>query len=102
LVYGAVLRFEEQVGVFNLEGKDTNIKTNYRDFFPVPPDPASAPSCNKEGVLGVFAGIIGTMQAAETIKFITGIGKSLCNIIVSYNALTNLFYGFKQGHYQQI
>jgi adenylyltransferase/sulfurtransferase len=94
LVYGAVLRFEGQVGVFNLADKDTNIKTNYRGLFPVPPDPASAPSCNEAGVLGVLPGIIGTMQATEAIKIIAGIGKPLCNTIVSYNALTNLFYEF--------
>ncbi|HET7118402.1 MAG TPA: molybdopterin-synthase adenylyltransferase MoeB [Hanamia sp.] len=94
LVYGAVLRFEGQVGVLNMEDKDTNIKTNYRDLFPVPPDPASAPSCNEAGVLGVLPGIIGTLQATEAIKIITGIGKPLCNTIVSYNALTNLFYEF--------
>ena len=94
LVYGAVLRFEGQVGVFNMADKVTNIKTNYRDLFPVPPDPASAPSCTEAGVLGVLPGIIGTMQATEAIKIITGIGKTLCNTIVSYNALTNLFYDF--------
>lgn len=94
LVYGAVLRFDGQVGVFNLAEKNTNIKTNYRDLFPVAPDSASAPSCNEAGVLGVLPGIIGTMQAAETIKIITGMGKPLCNTIVSYNALTNFFYEF--------
>ncbi len=94
LLYGAVLRFEGQIGVFNMEDKDTNIKSNYRDLFPVPPDPASAPSCNEAGVLGVLPGIIGTMQATEVIKIITGIGKPLCNTIISYNALTNLFYDF--------
>ncbi|MEO8116051.1 MAG: HesA/MoeB/ThiF family protein [Bacteroidota bacterium] len=95
LVYGAVLRFEGQVGVFNLAEKNTNIKTNYRDLFPVPPDPASAPSCSEAGVLGVLPGIIGTLQATEAIKIITGIGKPLCNTIVSYNALNNLFYDFQ-------
>ncbi len=94
LVYGAVLCFEGQVGVFNLADKITSTKTNYRDLFPVPPDPASAPSCNEAGVLGVLPGIIGTLQATEAIKIITGIGKPLCNTIVSYNALTNLFYEF--------
>ncbi|HEY5370093.1 MAG TPA: molybdopterin-synthase adenylyltransferase MoeB [Hanamia sp.] len=94
LVYGSVLRFEGQVGVFNLAEKNTNIKTNYRELFPFPPDPTSAPSCNEAGVLGVLPGIIGTMQANEAIKIITGIGKPLCNTIISYNALTNLFYEF--------
>jgi adenylyltransferase/sulfurtransferase len=94
LVYGAVLRFEGQVGVLNLADAITQIKTNYRDLFPEPPNPATAPSCNEVGVLGVLPGIIGTMQATEAIKIITGIGKPLCNTIVSYNALNNLFYEF--------
>lgn len=94
LVYGAVLRFEGQAGVFNMADMVTNIKTNYRDLFPEPPDPASAPSCIEAGVLGVLPGIIGTIQAAEAIKIITGIGKPLCNTIISYNLLTNLFYDF--------
>jgi len=94
LVYGAVLRFEGQVGVFNLTDQETGCMTNYRDFFPQPPLPSSVPSCNEAGVLGVLPGIIGTMQAAEAIKVITGIGKPLCNKIVSYNLLNNLFYEF--------
>lgn len=94
LVYGAVLRFEGQVGVFNLMDKETGCITNYRDLFPQPPLPASVLSCNEAGVIGVLPGIIGTMQAAEALKIITGIGKPLCNKIVSYNLLNNLFYEF--------
>ena len=94
LVYGAVLQFEGQVAVFNLADIDTNIKTNYRDLFPKPPSPSSTLSCSEAGVLGVLPGIIGVMQASETIKIITGLGKPLCNTIVSYNALNNLFYEF--------
>jgi len=95
LVYGAVLRFEGQIGVFNLVDKDTNSKTNYRDLFPKPPDLDSAISCNDLGVLGVIPGIIGTMQATEALKIITGIGKPLVNKIISYNALENTFYDFE-------
>jgi adenylyltransferase/sulfurtransferase len=95
LIYGAVLRFEGQIGVFNLADKDTNNKTNYRDLFPKPPDLDSAISCNDVGVLGVIPGIIGTMQATEALKIITGIGKPLTNKIISYNALENTFYDFE-------
>jgi adenylyltransferase/sulfurtransferase len=95
LVYGAVLRFEGQVGVFNLIDNETKIKTNYRDLFPEPPNPLNALSCNEAGVIGVLPGIIGTMQATEAIKIITGIGKPLCNKIISYNALQNSFYDFE-------
>jgi adenylyltransferase/sulfurtransferase len=95
LVYGAVLRFEGQIGVFNLADKTTKIKTNYRDLFPKPPDSDSAISCNDVGVFGVIPGIIGTMQATEAIKIIIGIGKPLVNKIISYNALENTFYDFE-------
>ena len=95
LIYGAVLRFEGQIGVFNLADKDTNSKINYRDLFPKPPDFASAISCSEVGVLGVIPGIIGTMQATEALKIITGIGKPLVNKIISYNALENTFYDFE-------
>ncbi len=103
LVYGAVLRFEGQVGIFNLLDKDRNLKTNYRDLFPIPPAPGSTPSCSEAGVLGVLPGIIGVMQATECIKIITGIGKPLSNTILSYNCLSNQFYEFavvpnEKGH----
>ncbi|MBI5857729.1 MAG: HesA/MoeB/ThiF family protein [Sphingobacteriales bacterium] len=92
LVYGAVLRFEGQVGVFNLTTEQTKTKTNYRDLFPEPPDPSSTLSCSEAGVLGVLPGIIGILQATETIKIITGIGKPLADSIISFNALNNQFY----------
>ncbi|TRX27784.1 molybdopterin-synthase adenylyltransferase MoeB [Flavobacterium franklandianum] len=95
LIYGAVLRFEGQIGIFNLADKITNIKTNYRDLFPKPPSLDSAISCNDVGVLGVIPGIIGTMQATEALKIITGVGKPLANKIISYNALENSFYDFE-------
>ncbi len=95
LVYGAVLRFEGQVGVFNLADKHSNIKTNYRDLFPESPDSTSKLSCNEVGVLGVLPGIIGTMQATEAIKIIAGVGQVLANKIISYNALSNSFYDFE-------
>jgi adenylyltransferase/sulfurtransferase len=95
LIYGAVLRFEGQIGVFNLADKITNCKTNYRDLFPKPPDLDAAISCNDVGVLGVIPGIIGTMQAIEALKIITGVGKSLANKIISFNALENTFYDFE-------
>lgn len=94
LVYGAVMGFEGQAAVFIFRDKKTGIRTNYRDLFPNPPDDGSVISCNEAGVLGVVPGIIGTMQAAEAIKIITGIGKVLCNTIISYNVLSNRFEKF--------
>lgn len=94
LVYGAILRYEGQVGVFNFKNKPDSFQTNYRDVFPTPPLPSTVPSCSESGVLGVLPGIIGAMQAAEAIKLITGIGEPLCNKILSYNLRNNSFYEF--------
>ena len=77
LIYGAVLRFEGQIGVFNWTDETTNNKTNYRDLFPKPPDLDSAISCNDVGVLGVIPGIIGTMQATEALKNYYGYWKTI-------------------------
>jgi molybdopterin/thiamine biosynthesis adenylyltransferase/rhodanese-related sulfurtransferase len=90
LIYGSVFRFEGQLSVFNLP--DQGVKTNYRDLFPEPPDPSEVVGCNEAGVLGVLPGIIGTMQATEAIKIITGAGKPLANRLLCYNALNNFVY----------
>ena len=88
LVFGAIYLFEGQIAVFNTA--DANgIKINYRHLFPVPPNKEEAPDCATAGVLGTLPGIIGMMQATETIKLIANIGNPLINKMVSYNALTN-------------
>lgn len=90
LVYGAVFRFEGQVSVFNVAAR--GVKTNYRDLFPEPPNPAEVSDCNEAGVLGVLPGMIGIMQANEAIKLIAGMGTPLCNRLYCYNALENSVY----------
>ena len=95
LIYGAVLGFEGQVGVFNFSTGDNVCKTNYRDLFPEPPEPSSVFSCNDSGVLGVVPGVIGTLQAAEAIKIVTKSGTSLSGRLISYNSFTGSFYEFK-------
>lgn len=76
-VYGAVFRFEGQLSVFNgLDAKGER-GPNYRDLHPEPPAAGTVPNCAEAGVLGVLPGIIGSMQAAEVIKLITGIGRPL-------------------------
>ncbi|MEO5889433.1 MAG: HesA/MoeB/ThiF family protein [Ferruginibacter sp.] len=92
LVYGAVSQFEGQVAVFNYQNKQGYISVNYRDLFPTPPLEGEVLNCAENGVLGVLPGIIGTMQANETIKLITGIGKPLINSLLTYNALNNRVY----------
>ncbi len=93
-IYGAVLRYEGQVAVFNLPDPKQEETTNYRDLFPAPPSPQTVPNCNEAGVLGVLPGIIGTMQAAEAIKICTGIGKPLLNTMLTFNLLNNSFFSF--------
>jgi len=76
-VYGSIYRFEGQVSVFNYQDTEGVRGPNYRDLFPMPPPANMAPSCAEGGVIGVLAGIIGSMQANEVIKVITGIGTTL-------------------------
>jgi adenylyltransferase/sulfurtransferase len=89
-VYGAVFRYEGQLAIFNFLNRGS--KTTYRDLFPDPPRPNEIPDCSEAGVIGVLPGIIGTMQAAEAIKIISGIGEVLANRLLTYNMLTNSFY----------
>ena len=93
LVYGAVSKFEGQVAVFNAaEDNSKERAINYRDLFATPPEDDIILNCAETGVLGVLPGIIGTMQANETIKLITGIGAPLTGKMVTYNALDNTVY----------
>lgn len=75
LVYGAIFQLEGQVGVFNVK-KNGKFTPNYRDIFPNAND-SSIPNCDEGGVLPAIAGVIGSIQAAEVIKLITGIGEPL-------------------------
>ncbi len=86
LVYGAVSQFEGQVSVFNLM-QDGTAGPNYRDLFPTPPPPGSIPDCSEGGVLGVLPGIIGSMQALEVLKIISGAGKTLSGYLFVFDAL---------------
>ncbi|PYK66837.1 MAG: molybdenum cofactor biosynthesis protein MoeB [Verrucomicrobia bacterium] len=82
-VYGSVFRFEGQTTVFapHLGGPC------YRCLFPEPPPPDSVPNCAQAGVLGVLPGIIGMLQAIETIKLIIGIGEPLVGRLLHFDAL---------------
>ncbi len=87
LVYGSILRFEGQVAAFNVN-VDGEFSANYRDLFPMPPDPDAVPDCSQAGVLGVLPGIIGTFQANEVIKILTGIGEPLRDKLMLIDCLT--------------
>ncbi|ELR97215.1 molybdopterin-synthase adenylyltransferase MoeB [Gloeocapsa sp. PCC 73106] len=85
-VYGSIFRFEGQATVFNYRGGP-----NYRDLFPEPPPPGMVPSCAEGGVLGVLCGVIGSIQATETIKIILGSDQTLSGRLLLYNALNMSF-----------
>ncbi len=89
-VYGSIYRFEGQATVFNYEEGP-----NYRDLYPEPPPPGLVPSCAEGGVLGILPGMIGVIQATETIKIILGKGKTLSGRLLVYNSLDMSFRELK-------
>ncbi|MDO9280360.1 MAG: molybdopterin-synthase adenylyltransferase MoeB [Pseudomonadota bacterium] len=89
-VYGSIFRFEGQATVFNYQGGP-----NYRDLYPEPPPPGLVPSCAEGGVLGVLPGIVGTIQATETLKILLGVGTTLSGRLLLFDALTMQFRELK-------
>jgi adenylyltransferase/sulfurtransferase len=89
LVDGSILLFEGQLSTYI---PDSGC---YRCLFPVPPKPGEVPSCAEVGVLGVLPGIVGSIQATETIKLILGIGKILKNKLLLVDALSMEFKTIK-------
>ncbi len=87
-VYASIFRFEGQLSVFNLTDKSGNFGPNYRDLFPTPPPPNLVPNCAEGGVLGVLAGIMGSLQASEVIKVITCIGEPLSGRLFVFDTLS--------------
>jgi adenylyltransferase/sulfurtransferase len=85
-VYASVFRFEGQASVFNYQYEDGTRGPNYRDLFPVPPPPGLVPSCAEGGVIGVLPGILGSLQANEVIKVITGVGTPLAGRLFLFDA----------------
>lgn len=85
-VYASIFRFEGQVSVFNYTDSKGEVGPNYRDLFPEPPPAELVPNCAEGGVIGVLPGIIGSMQANEVIKVITGVGKPLSGRLFLYDA----------------
>lgn len=89
-VYGSILRFEGQLSVFYAKEGPC-----YRCMFPEPPPPGLVPNCAEAGVLGVLPGVIGTMQATEAIKLITGIGQTMIGRMLLYDASDMTFTTIK-------
>ncbi len=89
VVHGSIFRFEGMVSVFDPKSGPT-----YRDMVPEPPPAELAPSCAEAGVLGVLPGIVGSIQAVETIKLLLGLGDSLSGRILAIDTLDMTFRTF--------
>ncbi len=89
-VYGSIFRFEGQATVFAYQDGPC-----YRCLYPEPPPPGLVPSCAEGGVLGILPGIIGVIQATETVKLILGIGDTLKGRLLLYDALGMKFRELK-------
>ncbi len=85
-VYASIFRFEGQVSVFNYPGENGERGPNYRDLFPEPPPPGLVPNCAEGGVIGVLPGIIGSLQASEVIKVVSGVGEPLSGRLFLFDA----------------
>src|SRR5712672_2853526 len=89
-VYGSIFRFEGQATVFGMPDGPC-----YRCLYPEPPPPRLVPSCAEGGVLGVLPGIVGSIQAMETIKLVLGRGDSLAGRLLLFDALAMKFRELK-------
>lgn len=87
-VYASIYRFEGQCSVFNHLRPDGTRGPNYRDLFPSPPPPGLVPSCSEGGVIGVLPGILGSLQALEVIKVLSGVGDVLDGRLFLFDAAT--------------
>ena len=89
-VYGSIFRFEGQASVFA-----TKAGPCYRCLYPEPPPPGMVPSCAEGGVLGILPGLVGMIQATETIKLILGVGEPLVGRLLLVDALSMRFRELK-------
>src|SRR5580692_556313 len=89
-VYGSIFRFEGQATIFAYPGGPC-----YRCLYPEPPPPGLVPSCAEGGVLGILPGVIGLIQATETVKLILGTGEPLVGRLLLYDALAMRFRELK-------
>lgn len=93
LVHAAVGRFDGSITVLKPfeTGADGSLNPSYRDLFPEAPPAGLVPSCAEAGIVGALTGVIGTLQAMEAIKLITGIGEPLVGRLLLYDALAARF-----------
>jgi len=97
LVFAAIGPFDGHITTFRAgeQSDEGTPNPNYRCIFPKAPPPGTVATCSEVGVLGAIAGVVGTLQATEVIKEITGIGESLVGRLVIYDALNCDFQNVK-------
>ena len=115
LISGSILRYSGQVSLFwsrpdftgwSLSGPEQDQRLNkpwaapgrgpgYRDLYPEAPDPGEVPTCAEAGVLGVLPGVVGSLMAAEAVKFLAGIGEPPLGKVITYDALASHFGEFR-------
>lgn len=95
LISGSIFRFEGQLTTLKPHSTDEGPKPCYRCLYPEPPPPGLVPSCQEAGVLGVLAGTIGVLQAAEALKEILKIGVTMAGRLLIYDALEMTFRNVK-------
>ena len=101
LVTASVGRFDGSLTVLMPYANDAGGRPNpsYRDLFPAPPPEGMVPSCAEAGVLGALTGVLGTLQAMEVIKLVTGVGEPLVGRLLLYDGLATRFETIRYRHH---
>jgi molybdopterin/thiamine biosynthesis adenylyltransferase len=101
LVTASVGRFDGTLTVLMPYAKDAEGRPNpsYRDLYPAPPPEGMVPSCAEAGVMGVLTGVLGTLQAMEVIKLVTGVGDPLVGRLLLYDSLATRFDTIRYRHH---
>ncbi len=95
LLYGAMAQFEGQISLFHATTEQGEMGPCYRCLFPEPPPPGSVPSCAEAGVFGALPGVIGSLMAAEAIKYLLSLGENISGKLIHYDALYSEFRELK-------
>jgi molybdopterin/thiamine biosynthesis adenylyltransferase len=100
LVTASVGRFDGSLSFLMPYSNDAEGRTNpsYRDLFPAPPPEGMVPSCAEAGVMGVLTGVLGTLEAMEVIKLVTGVGEPLVGRLLLYDSLATRFETIRYQH----
>lgn len=101
LVTASVGRFDGSLTVLMPYSRDKEGRPNptYRDLFPTPPPEGMVPNCAEAGVIGALTGVLGTLQAMEVVKLVTGVGEPLVGRLLLYDSLSTRFETIRYRHH---